>query len=131
MSELREKPSGTIRITAGEHAAETILWPALEKLLPDYPDIKVEIMIDYGLTDIVAGRYDAGIRLGEQVAKDMIAVRIGPGHAHGGRRRALLLRQATAAKDTAGPRPATTASIFACRPTAASMPGSSRRAGAS
>jgi DNA-binding transcriptional LysR family regulator len=78
LSELREKPAGTIRITAGEHAAEAILWPTLEKLLPDYPDIKVEIVIDHGLTDIVAERYDAGVRLGEQVAKDMIAVRIGP-----------------------------------------------------
>ena len=78
LSELRDKPAGTIRITAGEHAAETILWPALAKLLPDYPDIKVEIIVDYGLTDIVAERYDAGVRLGEQVAKDMIAVRIGP-----------------------------------------------------
>ena len=78
LSELREKPAGTIRITAGEHPAETILLPALNKLLPDYPDIKVEVIVDYGLTDIVAQRYDAGIRLGEQVAKDMIAVRIGP-----------------------------------------------------
>jgi DNA-binding transcriptional LysR family regulator len=78
LSELREKPAGTIRITTGEHAAEAILWPALARLLPDYPDIKVELIIDYGLTDIVAERYDAGIRLGEQVAKDMIAVRIGP-----------------------------------------------------
>ena len=78
LSELRDKPAGTIRITAGEHAAETILWPALARLLPDYPDINVEIVIDYGLTDIVAERYDAGVRLGEQVAKDMIAVRIGP-----------------------------------------------------
>jgi DNA-binding transcriptional LysR family regulator len=78
LGELREKPAGTVRITAGEHAAEAILWPTLEKLLPDYPDIKVEIVIDYGLTDIVAERYDAGVRLGEQVAKDMIAVRIGP-----------------------------------------------------
>ena len=75
---MREKPAGTIRITTGEHAADTILWPALERLLPDYPDIKVEIAVDYGLTDIVAERYDAGVRLGEQVAKDMIAVRIGP-----------------------------------------------------
>ena len=78
LSELREKPAGTIRITAGEHSAEAILWPALQRLLPDYPDIKVEIVVDYGLTDIVAERYDAGVRLGEQVAKDMIAVRIGP-----------------------------------------------------
>lgn len=78
LTELREKPAGTIRITTGEHPAEAILWPALAKLLPRYPDIKVELIIDYGLTDIVAERYDAGVRLGEQVAKDMIAVRIGP-----------------------------------------------------
>ncbi|WP_431281735.1 LysR family transcriptional regulator [Humitalea sp. 24SJ18S-53] len=78
LTALRDKPAGTIRITAGEHAAEAVLWPVLEKLLPTYPDIKVEVVIDYGLTDIVAERYDAGIRLGEQVAKDMIAVRIGP-----------------------------------------------------
>ena len=78
LSELREKPAGTIRITTGEHAAEAILWPALTKLLPQYPDIKAELTIDYGLTDIVTERYDAGVRLGEQVAKDMIAVRIGP-----------------------------------------------------
>jgi DNA-binding transcriptional LysR family regulator len=78
LTELREKPAGTIRITAAEHAAQAVLWPALTTLLPRYPDIKVEVMIDYGLTDIVAERYDAGVRLGEQVAKDMIAVRIGP-----------------------------------------------------
>jgi DNA-binding transcriptional LysR family regulator len=78
LSELRQKPAGTIRITAIDYAAETVLWPKLVKLLREYPDIKVEIIIDYGLTDIVAKRYDAGVRLGEQVAKDMIAVRIGP-----------------------------------------------------
>jgi len=78
LSELREKPAGTIRITTGEHAANVILWPALMKFLPNYPDIKVEITVDYGLTDIVAQRYDAGVRLGEQVAQGMIAVRIGP-----------------------------------------------------
>ena len=78
LSELREKPAGTVRITAGDHAVESILWPKLAKFLPDYPDIKVEIIVDYGLTDIVAQRYDAGVRWGEQVAKDMIAVRIGP-----------------------------------------------------
>jgi DNA-binding transcriptional LysR family regulator len=78
LTELREKPAGTIRITTGEHAALAVLWPALTTLLPRYPDIKVELTIDYGLTDIVAERYDAGVRLGEQVAKDMIAVRIGP-----------------------------------------------------
>jgi len=78
LSAFRDKPAGTIRITAGEHAADTILWPRLRKLLPDYPDVRAEIFVDNGLTDIVAGRYDAGVRLGEQVAKDMIAVRIGP-----------------------------------------------------
>jgi DNA-binding transcriptional LysR family regulator len=78
LSELRDKLSGTIRITAHDHAIRAVLSPALEKLLPDYPDIKVEIVIDYGLTDIVAERYDAGVRTGEMVAKDMIAVRIGP-----------------------------------------------------
>src|SRR5258708_19540135 len=78
LSELREKPAGTIRITTGEHAAETILWPALAKLLPEYPAINVEVVVDYGLTDIVAERYDAGIRLGDQVPKDMIPVRIRP-----------------------------------------------------
>jgi DNA-binding transcriptional LysR family regulator len=75
---LDEKPAGTIRITATDYVADTILWPKLAKFLPQYPDIKVEIIIDYGLTDIVAQRYDAGVRSGEQVAKDMIAVRIGP-----------------------------------------------------
>ena len=78
LSELRDKPAGTIRITAGEHAAYTVLSPALVKLLPKYPDIKVEVSVDYGFTDIAAERYDAGVRSGEQVAKDMIAVRIGP-----------------------------------------------------
>ncbi|KRQ94897.1 LysR family transcriptional regulator [Bradyrhizobium valentinum] len=76
--ELREKPAGTIRITATEYAADAILLPKLAKLLPKFPDIKVEIIIDYGLTNIVAQRYDAGVRSGEQVAKDIIAVRIGP-----------------------------------------------------
>lgn len=78
LSELRERPAGTIRITCGEHAAQTILWPALRTFLPNYPDITVEIIVDYGLTDIVSERYDAGVRLGEQVAKDMIAVPVGP-----------------------------------------------------
>ena len=89
---MREKPAGTVRIVAGEHAAHAVLWPAAQRLLSDYPDIKVEIGIDNGLTDIVAERYDAGVRMGEQVAKDMIAVRIAPGHATSGRRRAILLR---------------------------------------
>src|SRR6476646_9902117 len=74
----RDKPAGTIRITATEYAADATLLPKLAKLLPAYPDIKVEIVADYGLTNIVAEGYDAGVRSGEQVAKDMIAVRIGP-----------------------------------------------------
>src|SRR6266849_1385247 len=78
LNELREKPSGTIRITATEYATSAILLPKLAELLRSYPDIKVEIINDYGLTDIVAQRFDAGVRDGEQVAKDMIAVRIGP-----------------------------------------------------
>ncbi|HEY0413183.1 MAG TPA: LysR family transcriptional regulator [Allosphingosinicella sp.] len=78
LSDLREKPAGTIRITTSDHAAGTILWPALATLLPDYPDIHVELSVDAALTDIVSERFDAGVRLGEQVAKDMIAVRIGP-----------------------------------------------------
>jgi DNA-binding transcriptional LysR family regulator len=78
LSELRERPAGTIRITATEFAANTVLWPRLRKFLRQYPDIKIEIVIEYGLTDIVAQRFDAGVRSGEQIAKDMIAVRIGP-----------------------------------------------------
>jgi DNA-binding transcriptional LysR family regulator len=78
LSEMRDKPAGTIRITAGEHAAISVLAPALEKFLPGNPDVNVEITVDYGLTDIVSERYDAGVRLGEQLAKDMIAVKIGP-----------------------------------------------------
>ena len=78
LTELREKPAGTIRITTTEYAADALLWPKLAKVLRAYPDIKVEIIIEQGLIDIVAERYDAGVRLGEQVAKDMIAVRIGP-----------------------------------------------------
>jgi DNA-binding transcriptional LysR family regulator len=78
LNALRGKPAGTIRITAGEHAALTVLWPKLSKLLPQYPDIKLEVIVDYGLRDIVSERYDAGVRSGEQIAKDMIAVRIGP-----------------------------------------------------
>ncbi|BBK32575.1 DNA-binding transcriptional LysR family regulator [Stella humosa] len=78
LGDLREKPAGTVRITAGEHSAETILWPVLERLLPLYPDIQVEVAVDYGLTDIVAERYDAGVRLGGRIARDMVAIRIGP-----------------------------------------------------
>src|SRR3954447_15789539 len=78
LTALRDKPAGTVRITSIEHAAETILWPAMPKLLAEYPDINVEIITDYRVTDIVAERYDAGVRLGEQVDKDMIAVPISP-----------------------------------------------------
>jgi DNA-binding transcriptional LysR family regulator len=78
LSELREKPAGTIRISAHEHPLNTVLLPRLSRFLPQYPDINVEVTIDYGLTDIVAQRFDAGVRSGGQVAKDMIAVRIGP-----------------------------------------------------
>lgn len=78
LSRLRDRPAGTIRINAGEHPAMSVLQPALRDLLPDNPGMKVEITVDYGLTDIVAGGYDAGVRLGDQVARDMIAVRIGP-----------------------------------------------------
>ena len=78
LSEMRDKPAGSLRITSVEHASQTILLPALAALLPVYPDISVEIINDYSLADIVADRFDAGVRLGEQVAQDMIAVRIGP-----------------------------------------------------
>lgn len=78
LSAFRDKPAGTIRITTSDHPAETILWPALAKFLPRYPDVKVEISVDAALTDIAAQRFDAGVRLGEQVAQGMIAVRIGP-----------------------------------------------------
>ena len=78
IAELRQRPAGTIRITATEYAIQSVLVPKLTKLLRAYPDIKMEMAADYGLSDIVAQRYDAGVRSGEQVAKDMIAVRIGP-----------------------------------------------------
>jgi DNA-binding transcriptional LysR family regulator len=78
LSALRGKPAGTIRITAGDHAIKSAIWPRLAKFLASYPEIRVEAIIDHGLTDIAAERYDAGVRWGEQVAKDMVAVRIGP-----------------------------------------------------
>jgi DNA-binding transcriptional LysR family regulator len=78
LGELRDRPSGTIRLTTVEHAAKTILVPAMKRLLADNPDVKVEITIDYGLADVVADRFDAGVRLGGEMAKDMIAMRIGP-----------------------------------------------------
>ena len=78
LSDLRDKPAGTIRITSVEHATTTYIWPVLKTLLRDYPDISVEIVDDYALVDLVKDQFDAGVRLGEQVAKDMIAVRIAP-----------------------------------------------------
>jgi DNA-binding transcriptional LysR family regulator len=78
LTELRDKPAGTVRITCAEHAANTVLWPKLSAALADYPDVHIEINVDYGLTNIVSQRFDAGVRLGDQVEKDMIAVRIGP-----------------------------------------------------
>jgi len=78
LGELRDKPSGNIRITASEDAATRLLWPALARLLPEYPDINVEVQVASEFTDIVSDRFDAGIRLGESIAKDMIAVPIGP-----------------------------------------------------
>src|SRR5215212_693133 len=78
LSDLRERPAGTVRITVGDHPYRTVLWPRLANFLRKYPDIKADIVIDNSLTDIAAERFDAGVRLGEQVAKDMIAVRIGP-----------------------------------------------------
>lgn len=130
LSALRTKPAGTVRITASENAAEFVLWPALSRFLPDYPDINVEIAVDYALTDIVAARYDAGVRLGEQLAKDMIAVRIGPDM--------RFAAVAAPAYFAARPRrrrrrssPTTSASTCACPHPAASTPGSSRRTGTS
>jgi DNA-binding transcriptional LysR family regulator len=78
VTEFRDKPAGTIRITATDYATKTVLWPRLSKVLRKYPEINVEIITDYGLSDIVADRYDIGVRNGDQVARDMIAVRIAP-----------------------------------------------------
>ncbi len=78
LNAYRDKPAGRLRITAGEHAALTVMQPVLGRLLPAHPDLNIEVIVDYGLTDIVAEGFDAGIRMGEQVAKDMIAVRVGP-----------------------------------------------------
>ncbi|MBY4871005.1 LysR family transcriptional regulator [Burkholderia sp. Bp9017] len=78
VSDFRDKPAGVVRITATEHPIDTIIWPKLRHVLPDYPDIRVELSVDYGLSNIVEERYDIGVRYGDQVAKDMIAVRISP-----------------------------------------------------
>lgn len=78
VGELRDKPAGTIRITAIDFAVDQYIWPRLAKILPSYPDLRVEVIVDYGLSDIVADRFDIGVRHGDQVAKDMVAVRISP-----------------------------------------------------
>jgi DNA-binding transcriptional LysR family regulator len=102
LTEFREKPAGTIRITASEHAVSAILWPKLAKFLRHYSDIKVEITVDHSLVDIVAQRYDAGVRSGEQIAKDDRSAHRA-GHAHGGSRRPVVLREAIPAKEAARP----------------------------
>ena len=78
LSALRDRPAGLVRLTTSAHAAETVVWPAISRLLPDYPDLQVELNVESRFTDIVAERFDAGVRLGESVDRDMIAVRIGP-----------------------------------------------------
>jgi len=78
IKEFRDKPAGRIRLSAGEHAIDAVLWPRLQGFAQEYPDIHLEIVAENGFVDIVAQRYDAGVRLGEQLAKDMVAVRIGP-----------------------------------------------------
>lgn len=78
LTDLRERPAGTIRISTPEHAARTLLWPAIDRLTAEYPDIHVELNVEAGFTDIVAQRFDAGVRLGERLEQDMIALRIGP-----------------------------------------------------
>jgi DNA-binding transcriptional LysR family regulator len=78
LRDRRDRPAGNIRISAGEHAMSAVLWPVLKPFMAHYPDINIEVTVDNGLTDIVDGRFDAGVRLGEQIAKDMIAVRIAP-----------------------------------------------------
>ncbi|MCW1408612.1 LysR substrate-binding domain-containing protein [Rhizobium sp. 1AS11] len=78
LTQLRERPAGRIAITTSQHAADTVLWPVLQKFLLDYPDINIEVIVDSVMVDLVAERFDAGVRLGEQVEKDMIAMRIGP-----------------------------------------------------
>jgi DNA-binding transcriptional LysR family regulator len=78
LQDLRDRPRGAIRVSSTDYATDTILWPRLMPFLRQYPEVNVELITDYGLTDIVAERFDAGVRAGEQIAKDMIAVRIGP-----------------------------------------------------
>jgi DNA-binding transcriptional LysR family regulator len=129
LSELRDKPAGSIRITTGIHAAQAIVWPALAKLLPAYPDIQVELNVHSGFIDIVEERFDAGVRLGETIAQDMVAVRIGPDM-----RMAAVASPAyfSASKPLERRRtwPCTIASTFAFPLAADSTPGNSKRADA-
>lgn len=127
LRELRDKPAGTVRITSTENAAEAVLWPALERLLPDYPDIKMEIIIDYGLTDVVAERVDAGVRFGEQVAKDMSPCALGRTYAWPSLDHRPISRS-TRRRERRRILPPTIASIFACRAMAFTL-GNSRRTG--
>jgi DNA-binding transcriptional LysR family regulator len=124
LSERRELPSGSLRLTAGRHAVETVLWPALLRLNRRYPDIKVEVSIEPALTDIVTEQYDAGVRLGEQIARDMIALRIGSDRRRG-RRMPGLPSLTTASRSNRRTSRITAAATSACRPPAISMPGSS------
>lgn len=78
LTAMRDKPAGTVRITCADHVLRTTIWPKLAPMLRHYPDINVEFDVSYGLRDIVADRFDAGVRLGEAVHKDMIAIPIGP-----------------------------------------------------
>jgi DNA-binding transcriptional LysR family regulator len=122
LREQRDRPAGTIRISAVDYTIDGLLWPKLRPLLRAYPDIRVEMTVDYGLTDIVAERYDAGVRIRESVPADMIAVRVGPD-----------FRFAVAGAPgyfAQRPAPRTPASTCACRPTAASTCGSSSATGA-
>jgi DNA-binding transcriptional LysR family regulator len=124
LSELRELPSGSLRLTAGRRAVETVLWPALLRPSTRYPDIKVEVSIEPALTDIVAEQYDAGVRLGEQIARDMIALRIAliyGGRSSGARPTSLT----TASRSNRRTSRITAAATSACRPPVASMPGTS------
>lgn len=78
LRDTRDRPAGNIRLTVGEHAMNTVIWPLIKPFMVQYPEINIEVTVDNGLTDIVDARLDAGVRLGEQVARDMIGVRIGP-----------------------------------------------------
>ena len=78
LSDLRDRPAGSLRITAHDHAIVTALWPRLLPLMREYPDINIEFSVDYAFTDIAAGQFDAGVRVGDRVDKDMVAVRIAP-----------------------------------------------------